>query len=135
MWLNFFDIDVNDWKFLTKVKLFFARLLVETELVYKQDQMQFKAILVFHDAHFCQIIWQISSYTKQNKFRQKLPPVRYEPTTSWPSLQCWVKSLFGCLCESLSYALLILEMNEVQNVKWCMKQSSLQKSSAQHTTA
>ena len=25
--------------------------------------------------HFCQIIWQFLSYTAQNKFRQKLPPV------------------------------------------------------------
>ena len=32
-------------------------------------------IWVFHDRHFCQIIWQIQSYTEQNKFRQKLPPV------------------------------------------------------------
>ena len=30
------------------------------------------------------------------------------------------------------YALLILEMTKVQNVKWCLKQSSIQKSSGQH---
>ena len=34
--------------------------------------------LVFHDTHFCQI-W---SYTEQNKFYQKLPPVEFEPKTS-----------------------------------------------------
>ena len=59
---------------------------------------------------------------------------------SWSSLNTLInrtKSLFGCLCESLkplqSHALLILEINKVQHFKWCMKQSSLQKSSDQHT--
>ena len=33
---------------------------------------------VFHDTRFCQIIWQIWSYTAQNKFRQKLSPVGFE---------------------------------------------------------
>ena len=37
------------------------------------------AIWVFHVGPiwriFCQIIWQIESYTAQNKFRQKLSPV------------------------------------------------------------
>ena len=30
-------------------------------------------IWVFDDTRFCQIIWQIWSYTEQNKFRQNCP--------------------------------------------------------------
>ena len=44
---------------------------------------------VFHDTHFCQIIWQIWSYTEQNKFRQKLPSVGFELTTSRSSVPCF----------------------------------------------
>ena len=33
----------------------------------------------WHLTHFCQIIWQIWSYTAQNKFRQKLSQVGFEP--------------------------------------------------------
>ena len=37
------------------------------------------SILVFHDMHFCQIIWQIYSYTEQNQFHQKLHLVGLNP--------------------------------------------------------
>ena len=47
---------------------------------------------VFHDkenlTHFCQIIWRIWSYTEQNKFHQKLPPVGFELTISRSSVFC-----------------------------------------------
>ena len=53
----------------------------------------------------------------------------FDLTTSSPSVPCsanCAKSLFGCGCESSrtleSHALLILEINKVQHVKWCMKQ-------------
>ena len=41
---------------------------------------------VFHDTHFCQIIWQMWSYTAQNKFHQKMPLVGFELTTSRSSV-------------------------------------------------
>ena len=43
-------------------------------------------IWVFHDTCFCQIIWQIWSYTTQNKFCQKMLPVGFELTTSRSSV-------------------------------------------------
>ena len=38
--------------------------------------------------NFCQIIWQIWSYTAQNKFHQNLLLVGFEPTTSLSSVSC-----------------------------------------------
>ena len=37
--------------------------------------------LVFHDTHFCQIIWQIFTQGRAKKFRQNSPPVGLNP---WP---------------------------------------------------
>ena len=78
-------------------------------------------------------------HREEKENRQNLPPVRIEPRTSGSSCQCstnWAKSTFSCQPESSwplqSHVLLILEMTKVQNVKWCMKESSLQKSSGQH---
>ena len=36
------------------------------------------SVRVFKDTYFCQIIWQILSYTEQNKFHQKLSLVGFE---------------------------------------------------------
>ena len=71
--------------------------------------------------------------SKKNK-PKKVSPLGIKPGTSWswPQSSDWAKSLFGCQSECLrllqNHALLILEMTKVQNVKWCVKLSSLQKS-------
>ena len=75
----------------------------------------------------------IDLYTgKRKKIKQKLPPVGIETRTSGSSGQCstnWAKSTFSFHPESSwplkSHALLILEMNKVQHLKWCMKQTKL----------
>ena len=93
--------------------------------------LKFKGKWVFHDRRFCQIIWQIFTQGRAKKNHQKLPPVGFETSTSSSSGQCftnWAKSAFSCQPESswllCSHALLILEMNKVQHVKWCMKLTS-----------
>ena len=67
------------------------------------------------------MIWQIQSHTEQNKFGQKF------------SCGIWTHNLqiitrptelshYLLVCVNQVFALLILEMNKVQHVKWCMKQ-------------
>ena len=62
-------------------------------------------ILLFHDTHFCQIIWQIFTQGRAKKNCQKLSPIGIEPMTSGSSCQCstnWAKSTFSCQPESSS---------------------------------
>ena len=62
-----------------------------------------KNIWVFHDRRFCQIIWQIWSYTTQNKFRQKMLPVGFELTTSRSSVLCSATVLSHYLVVSVNH--------------------------------
>ena len=116
-------------------KLIFYLVMMKTLNKSRMDwdshkHANLKYYLVFHDRRFSQIIWQIFTQVRAKKNRQKFPPVRIEPRTSGSSCQCsttWAKSLFCCLWESLrplkSHAPLIPE--NIQHVKWCMKQRNL----------
>ena len=83
-------------------------------------------IWVFHDRRSCQIIWQIFTQERAKKIHQKLPPVGFETRTSRSSGNALPAELSQHSVASLNLqALLILEMNKVQHVKWCMKQTKL----------
>ena len=92
-------------------------------------------IWVSHDTHFCQIIWQIWSYTEQNTFCQKLPPVGFELTTSGSAVSCSAnsaRSLFGCLCELKAFIKSCPVDSRNKQIPTCemvheTKESSLQK--------
>ena len=100
-------------------------------------------IWVFHDRRFCQIIWQILTLRgAKKKSSQNCPQWVLKPRppdhqanalpTELSQHSVAILDLHGLY---KVIALLILEMNKVQHVKWCMKQSSLQKSPAQQIPA
>ena len=118
-------VSINYWKLpmlqtqtcIGKIKINSAKNLLPAAIEHRI----YCATFGFFTIRICQIIWQIWSYTEQNKFRQKLPPMGFELTTSGSSVSCfanWAKSLFGCGCYHF------------QHVKWCKKtkKKSLQKS-------
>ena len=92
---------------------------------------------VFHDRRFCQIIRQIFTKEEQKKIRQKFPQWGWNPgppdheTNAWPT-ELSQHSVASLNLHGLFKSCSIDSRNEVQHVKWCMKQtSSLQKSPAQ----
>ena len=93
-------------------------------------------IWVFHVRPICQIIWQILSYTAQNKFRQKLSPVGFELTTSrswvprstnWASEGiCWrsLKGAFFCFMHHFTcWTLFISRINRARLYKGSLQPS------------